>query len=392
LSVSNIDGRVSWYRNDQQVPPTFEKIDIPGPERLSDWPMDIVAADVDRDGDLDVLVASRLDKEISWYENDSAPLPGFAQHVLTNEADGTHGVIAADLDGDNDLDVAYVSQFDGVVGWFENQLSLPVDILGLERDDPTYGDSTVHIHWYTDTDVAGTAVSFELWTGHSQIADLGIAWNPDGENIAEIRLPIVAERSDYRIVVRSIWDPILLFSSEPFAILGGPMRLDLLEESVLWETGSMQPVYWRSNPQISGTAVNLGLWDATQIVTDFGTAWAAQGEGSRWITVPDVPSGDQYRMRAVSIWDSQYSVSVQTGSRSSETNDATPSNPRAGCSTNSNPLLHRATEFTIAHPPLSTIGAKPERGSSVNTFDSGLNHLSRVMIGIKIRNPPRDLF
>ena len=316
LSVSVIHDEVSWHRNNRQTPPTFEPFviseDPDGLGGLSDVPLDIVADDLDRDGDLDVLVASRTDKEISWYENDGAAVPGFTQHVLTNEADGAHGVIAADLDGDYDLDVAYASQFDGVVGWFENLLPpSPVDLLELERGKPTYGDTFIGIHWRTEREVAGTAVRFELWAANDRIADLGFDWHPDGEHTADKRLPLVAERADYRIIVRSVWDPSLTVRSEPFAILGGPLRLDLLDESVLWQTGSTQPVYWRSNPQISGTAVDLELWDATRKVADLGWGWEARGEGIQWITVPDAPSGDQYRMRAVSIWDPQYSVFCQ---------------------------------------------------------------------------------
>ena len=39
----------------------------------------VFAIDVDGDGDIDVLSASRNDSKIAWYENDQLPLPSTSQ-------------------------------------------------------------------------------------------------------------------------------------------------------------------------------------------------------------------------------------------------------------------------------------------------------------------------
>ncbi|MCA9230365.1 MAG: VCBS repeat-containing protein, partial [Planctomycetales bacterium] len=61
----------------------------------------VFAADVDGDGDLDVLSASSLDHKIAWYENDGSQ--NFTSHTITTSAEGASSANAADLDGDGDL-------------------------------------------------------------------------------------------------------------------------------------------------------------------------------------------------------------------------------------------------------------------------------------------------
>ncbi|NIQ19660.1 MAG: VCBS repeat-containing protein, partial [Gammaproteobacteria bacterium] len=60
----------------------------------------VFAADVDGDGDADVLSASTDDDKIAWYENlDGAGSFG-PQQVITTLADIAQAVFAVDVDGD----------------------------------------------------------------------------------------------------------------------------------------------------------------------------------------------------------------------------------------------------------------------------------------------------
>jgi hypothetical protein len=80
----------------------------------------VYAADVDGDGDLDVLSASLGDDKIAWYDNDGAGHFG-PQQVITTEANGANCTYAADLDGDGDLDVLSASSQDDKIAWYENE-------------------------------------------------------------------------------------------------------------------------------------------------------------------------------------------------------------------------------------------------------------------------------
>ncbi|MEZ6116308.1 MAG: VCBS repeat-containing protein [Pirellulaceae bacterium] len=81
---------------------------------------DVFAADLDGDGDLDVLSASAGDNKIAWYPNTDGKGNFGPQRVITNSALGAVFVEAADFDGDGDLDVLAASRDDDTVAWFEN--------------------------------------------------------------------------------------------------------------------------------------------------------------------------------------------------------------------------------------------------------------------------------
>jgi hypothetical protein len=78
-----------------------------------------VAADVDQDGDMDLLFAANASDQVGWFENDGQQ--GFTMHVLTTAMDAPFSVAAADLDGDGDLDVLATSNNSGGrLEWLEN--------------------------------------------------------------------------------------------------------------------------------------------------------------------------------------------------------------------------------------------------------------------------------
>jgi len=67
----------------------------------------VYTADVDGDGDMDVLSSSMDDDKIAWYENDGSE--SFTEHAISYAADGAYSVYAADVDGDGDMDVLSAS-------------------------------------------------------------------------------------------------------------------------------------------------------------------------------------------------------------------------------------------------------------------------------------------
>ena len=71
--------------------------------------MDVYVADMDSDGDLDIVSASWQDDTIAWYENDGNANPSFTKHVVATSADGAYDVHVADMDSDGDLDIVSAS-------------------------------------------------------------------------------------------------------------------------------------------------------------------------------------------------------------------------------------------------------------------------------------------
>jgi hypothetical protein len=80
----------------------------------------VLAADLDGDGDQDVLSASTGDGKVAWYENTDGYGTFSKQRVITTKARGARSLSAADLDGDGDLDVLSASTKNGMLAWYEN--------------------------------------------------------------------------------------------------------------------------------------------------------------------------------------------------------------------------------------------------------------------------------
>lgn len=81
----------------------------------------LTVADIDGDGDMDVLSASYDDRKLAWYRNDGAG--GFgAQLVIATVLAETRAIAAGDFDGDGDLDVAGANTmvFNSYVWWYRN--------------------------------------------------------------------------------------------------------------------------------------------------------------------------------------------------------------------------------------------------------------------------------
>tara|TARA_Y100000768_G_scaffold338333_1_gene280983 strand:+ start:1632 stop:7229 length:5598 start_codon:yes stop_codon:yes gene_type:complete len=117
LSASENDDKIAWYENDGSTDPSFTARTI---TTGRNEPESVYAADVDGDGDMDVLSASEADDNITWFENDGATDPSFTARTITTRANGASSVYAADLDNDGDMDVLSASSYDNKVSWYEN--------------------------------------------------------------------------------------------------------------------------------------------------------------------------------------------------------------------------------------------------------------------------------
>lgn len=76
--------------------------------------------DNDNDGDVDALAVSVIDNRVSWYENLDGLGTFGSQQTITTDAISARNVIAADLDDDGDMDVISASQNDSKIAWYEN--------------------------------------------------------------------------------------------------------------------------------------------------------------------------------------------------------------------------------------------------------------------------------
>lgn len=126
---------------------------------------EISAADMDDDGDIDVLGAAALTDEIAWFENDGLNPPGWTRHTVSDSFDGARSVKAADIDGDGVLDIVGAALLANAVTWWRNNGDTTWTEYTLDNtfgmshmvyapDIDSDGDSDIVAVAYTSNDVA----------------------------------------------------------------------------------------------------------------------------------------------------------------------------------------------------------------------------------------------
>ena len=123
LSTSSLD-ILDWYENQGQLYANIDQIFFgaqqifpsvfPNPTNCT-----VHSADMDNDGDMDVLTSSWQFDRISWFENLDGGLFGNPQTIAT-QVNGVYSVRAVDVDGDGDMDVLSASSLDDKIAWYEN--------------------------------------------------------------------------------------------------------------------------------------------------------------------------------------------------------------------------------------------------------------------------------
>ena len=171
LGGSGAGAEIAWWRNLGGSPPQWSRTtvddQVPGAH-------DVTAADLDNDGDTDIIGASYENDEILWWRNDGGAPPGWERFVIESDFDYPTKVAVADIDRDGDLDLFGVAWHDRQIGWWRNDGGDPPSWTGL-----IIAEGFAGAHWVDAADVDGDG-----WTDVIGAAmDLGrIAWwrNPAG--------------------------------------------------------------------------------------------------------------------------------------------------------------------------------------------------------------------
>jgi hypothetical protein len=85
-----------------------------------DYPYSVFAADLDGDGDLDLAAANPESANVSVLKNNGDGTFAAAVNYAVENGDGPISVFAADLDGDNDADLAVANAYGDNVSVFIN--------------------------------------------------------------------------------------------------------------------------------------------------------------------------------------------------------------------------------------------------------------------------------
>ena len=119
LGAARDEDWVVWYENDGNQNFTKQSVSEEGG---FDGPRTVQTADFDNDGDLDVVSAALKGGEVAWWLNNGNG--EFTKQQISNlagDVDSPYGCDLADVDSDGDLDVLAADQFDNDIVWWEMQ-------------------------------------------------------------------------------------------------------------------------------------------------------------------------------------------------------------------------------------------------------------------------------
>ncbi len=179
----NSDYEIAWYENDGMESFT-RRVLVTG----FDWSNEVLAADIDGDGDMDVLselVYVSESSDIVWFKNNGSG--AFVTQEIAESDANLHSLFAADVDSDGDLDILSASFVDGVA-WYEN---VSPGFTVAESDDTTSVSETGTTDSFTvvldappASDVVVTVTIGD--TSEATVAPVTLTFTPDNWNTPQI--------------------------------------------------------------------------------------------------------------------------------------------------------------------------------------------------------------
>ena len=100
VAASSLDDSITWFANDGTG--TFSPQPITS---NAGGVTDVTVADLDRDGDWDLVSANSDDNVVAWFENDGNQV--FSPHTITLDAGGASATAVADIDFAGRPDIAW---------------------------------------------------------------------------------------------------------------------------------------------------------------------------------------------------------------------------------------------------------------------------------------------
>jgi hypothetical protein len=140
LAAAKRNDLIAWYENLGGSPPRFRPHVL---TRDARGPRAVLAADLNRDGRMDIYSASDTDNAVYWYENLGGSPPHFVRHTVTTNAHYVRSVYAADLNGNGWLDLMSASQRDNKIAWYENLGGSPLQFVERVVDLDAYAAQSI---------------------------------------------------------------------------------------------------------------------------------------------------------------------------------------------------------------------------------------------------------
>ena len=176
LGASWSTDRITWWENTTGDGTVWIEHTVDGNFNLA---YSVYAADVDGDGDMDVLGAAGLADDITWWENTAGDGSAWVEHTVDTSFDGARSVYAEDVDGDGDIDILGAANGANDITWWENTTGdgtvWTEHSVDTSFDDP-YSVYAADVDGDGDMDVLGAAFGADDITWWENTTGDGTVW------------------------------------------------------------------------------------------------------------------------------------------------------------------------------------------------------------------------
>ncbi len=165
---------ILWWENTDGVAGAWTEHTV---DAAFDGARQVALADLDGDGDIDILGAADIGDEMAWWENDGTA-SSWTKHVIDPNFDGANSIHAIDLDGDGDLDVLGSADAADQVAWWQNDgtaLNWTRRIIDASFDG-AFSTYPADLDGDGDLDVVAAAAEGDLIAWWENVLGDGLTW------------------------------------------------------------------------------------------------------------------------------------------------------------------------------------------------------------------------
>jgi len=314
-------GRISWWENLDGTGGTWTSRVITA---SFNGAYAATPADIDADGDWDILAAAQVADDVTWFENVNGIGTMWTTRTVDGNFDGARSAVAGDIDGDGDLDITAAAFIQNQLAWWINQsihrsaayctdASISTNFQGAQAittsDIDQDGDADIigaasidnRIAWWENADGQGG-----VWLERLVDTNVPSAWDVDGVDINGDSAPDIlgVSRSGNTIAwwkdiggTGTNWNRTVIDSSFSLAQAAAAADLDRDgdEDVVGASFGSGEIACWKN---VGGTGTN---WSKHVIANTFTGANGVEiadinGDGKRDVI------GSAFTLGAITWW------------------------------------------------------------------------------------------
>ena len=129
--------KISWFANNGGQNPTFTQHTV---DASITTPVSLAVGDLDQDGHIDIAATSAVGNQSFWYRNNGASTPIFTRTLISDDRARPRTIEIADMDGDGDLDIIVGSSSDSQINWYQSSLITDITLSQVNSGIVSPGD------------------------------------------------------------------------------------------------------------------------------------------------------------------------------------------------------------------------------------------------------------